>query len=940
MHKSFKEFLIYKIGVNNDYRMLDTIMEMAETKSIERVPVNIDKEDIEFLSQFPHNLWPKAQQQRMHMLFIELKRLHEVKIETGLPELEKAILDYLVDRSDENKNKLKNLDSQLRLNNQEIEIIDNANSVENINNNTKETNIGIAEREAELHLNKIFKHINDPKSVTFTFKDIVYNLETGKKPANKTSKTITINANPFLNRLYHKLQHNAGENHIEGSGLEGEVAKYGYYLFHPIEGDGKNSHVTAGFKFPTDENISERIRSFLVLNGHRMFGELPEGAKWMKTAYKDTETRANAIRKYLPKAEEILKRDKDRWSKLNTTSKRISAIENKAIEMLVGDIESGKIQLHGPPNPIFPEGIPVKIITRKIRKSNKRAYVRKDIDNPPLYLPFKKEKGNWVPIVNPAHFYRELNAQDYETYTEEMPDGRKVEKTRLRVPEEDIRGWDKKWVKSNVERPYGKKIQFDGAFDYNHNTTTRENYVSGTRDYEEKFNRVFGPQRKIQHYFMNGILQTGESEGGMYEDIFLGIMQCIRSDSCGKKTKHEQNLMLQSINLLYQGVYLEMISSLRTKTFNLTKGSQRRLFSKNKTSLFAQKSWGGGGGTARTRSLTQSARTEKLTKGEKQYRRFETSGLAFPYNITTLNKFMADMNNLRNQASQADQQSQQVLQIAKSAQEATENLRNLIEKGIDDKIEIGLRLTSMLAAFNAHYGNTDIDSQQWAEDTVKSWVEQGKNAEAMVAAFFNLDDVKAAQREIPDAKPIRAGDKALSEMPNLEMQKAQEIALAELNSDLASVGNDINNLRIRGKFFTQTNDELSPYVSGSLDRIIKSQHQWLSTADGADDLRKVLVAAQTQINKKLTPTTAAQTPDEKPPKLAMSPNDNYRILLRGSHTPENMMRVAHVDDFHDYASLGMLKHVKTEIERNQDSYSPEDYHSAIDKLNKTIKDRS
>ena len=73
--------------------------------------------------------------------------------------------------------------------------------------------------------------IANPKKVTFTFRNYVCTPTPNGKPScegGKNSKTdLEIEANPYLRRLYHKLERTLGEEHIEGSGLEGTQGMYG-----------------------------------------------------------------------------------------------------------------------------------------------------------------------------------------------------------------------------------------------------------------------------------------------------------------------------------------------------------------------------------------------------------------------------------------------------------------------------------------------------------------------------------------------------------------------------------------------------------------------------------------------------------------------------------------------------------------------------------------
>jgi hypothetical protein len=103
MSKSFREYFIRKIKKENLSRFFGfRIDEMAKEQQRVRKSVQFDKDDIEFLYQFPHNLWSQAMNKRYDLLFDEIEKLHKIKDVRQFRDLIKAIENYLKDRTREN----------------------------------------------------------------------------------------------------------------------------------------------------------------------------------------------------------------------------------------------------------------------------------------------------------------------------------------------------------------------------------------------------------------------------------------------------------------------------------------------------------------------------------------------------------------------------------------------------------------------------------------------------------------------------------------------------------------------------------------------------------------------------------------------------------------------------------------------------------------------
>lgn len=90
--KTFRDFFneSYVTERVNEPRHFQTFYEMAMWKDIPKTPVNIDKEDIAFLHQFPHKYWAKALHMRYQMLFDAIEKRHKGQEESS-QKLEKAL---------------------------------------------------------------------------------------------------------------------------------------------------------------------------------------------------------------------------------------------------------------------------------------------------------------------------------------------------------------------------------------------------------------------------------------------------------------------------------------------------------------------------------------------------------------------------------------------------------------------------------------------------------------------------------------------------------------------------------------------------------------------------------------------------------------------------------------------------------------------------------
>ena len=192
MQTSFREFLFQAIEKDGAYKFLKPtvrkIDEMALYGDVSRMPINIDKDDIEFLKQFPHQYWPEAMHQRYQYLFKALKKQHETRKALGWDELEDAIIAAM---KSGDFSHLESLEEPLALDKEEIEKIKNnydPNSVATLADDEVEK---LADKIAWEHIKKSTDFVDDPESVEFSFKQKNLDPNTGQPVNTRTQSRYT-----------------------------------------------------------------------------------------------------------------------------------------------------------------------------------------------------------------------------------------------------------------------------------------------------------------------------------------------------------------------------------------------------------------------------------------------------------------------------------------------------------------------------------------------------------------------------------------------------------------------------------------------------------------------------------------------------------------------------------------------------------------------------
>lgn len=727
------------------------------------MPIKFDDDDLEFLRQFPHDFWVTAKKARYEMLFRAVQGLHEKRHgEYKQKELVQAIVTAM------ETGEWSHLDGVVPA--WEITHLKQSGS-KMMNRHQKEAH---AEKLAHEFIRKQTAHVDEPKeAVPFT----LTSSDTSAVPRKQTFM-----AKPFLNRLYHKLETTPGEEFHPESGLQGQ-GKYGFDMTDPIDGkkniktvfddDGderkvSGSHLTSGFKFPAEASISTNMGEFLSANSHRIFGELPKDVEWKEMKGKQDTWSAQYIRNELRKKIEAgLRRT---WKGKDSDLRKEA---NKQVNAELFDrVEKGEFR--GPPIPgVNPKGFPIGI--RMTSEGPKFV-------NPPLYLPVKKQMIQKVidgkvqsvpvdmPIVNPAHYLRELGSEDSDYEYEYDAEGNARKKYNpetgepiYKVPEDQLRGHDKSFVHV-PDDVYGKqKHKAPGGLDVNHDSEKVLHMTRGNPKWQETYDKIFDSQQKV-HMDQNGRI-TPDPRGNFYEDIANGMKDCLWGTACGGATAHERKIARNDLEGLHSYIYSKMIQSMDDPELLTPEG--RRKFAKGKLSNLMQKDQGKGGGSRRMRMLGggEDAHTVSFSDGGdanieddlmsrvksgggigkkkrgKGERAWDTSGLQTPYNISVMRDAILKM---QQDAAKADELTHTAKEL--SNHETGVHIIKMIRDGINSQIDFKLFLGNTLGTLYRNTGMSQEEAKETAERLVKGWIDEDglRTSEQLMSAFQNHPLVKQA----------------------------------------------------------------------------------------------------------------------------------------------------------------------------------------------------
>lgn len=926
MLKSFKDYLKFeyrKIPVLIDFDRFD---EMAVERQVVRKPVNIDEDDIQFLNQFDYSKWGDALHQRYNLLFDKIEELHKVKHARDFKILIDGIKNFLKDRSKENVEFLKQIQEPFNMSENEIEEIANMQPLHHIKELNDHEIEALAEKYAQEHFDNKSEDnvglINDPEYHDFVFSGKTYMPREGasaKVIGGPRSKEVKVRAKPYILRLYHKLERTEGLDHLTGSGLEGLKAKYGYEMRNPVRGMGEDPHVTRGMTFPTLKQSREVAKRYMELNAHRIFGDYGPDVKWMDSGFEDSFTREEALRKY----KKIVKQRKGcptTGSTLNLgTSTDIDAdlIEKEAVKCLIADMKAGT-KFNGPPYPPeHPEGLPLTIGTRTVKGEK-----REDVFGPALYLPFKRnERGEWKPVVKPAHFYRRLDDSE-------------------KVSPELATGHNKKYVKIDVTDPTGMEVSKDAALNINQNTTKRLRLIKGSPEYREAFRKIMETQPKVTYRISGGQASSVNApDGKMYDSVLKGVLKCVYNPNCGGKTSHDIAIMIRNIPEIYDFAFQYVVDQFgsdkfynkKTKEFNPTQFLHKAVedLAKTATNLVSQKQHSVGGGTRRRRAKSEGVRKQREKEPLFQTRIQHTGDyLHFPYDPANFSNYLNDLHNLEAQAKEYDSYKNQIKAKRSDTIISKSELGTLISDSLAKNSALVEDVLQILVAAIRSVNRLDQQqAQQNAESQVKEWEKDMLSPAEMIDRLKDLPVIKKMMEE--SGSDIKT--RGLANMPNLIVQREINDAKEELEHDLKS--HTIESPFIKGKYAPAFPP---PYASQEQENqygtYVKNMAQELqsdpSLSGDTEGFNYVLQKVQNYLNQRL-----GIGESESPPKeLTVTPNVKWVNLMQQEQTPQNLFDIVFDPNFEKFGMENMILKVKGRIEKIKNKFTQSDYQKMMKKL--------
>jgi len=248
---NFKEFFEQRI-----------LVEMAIKGDNPRDLIRIDKDDIEFLNQFPVEHWVSAIYQRYHDdLYTALKARQYTRnsqIESIAKELEPLLKNGGWDSFSSNNFTQEDI-KKLKVKYGKSWRLEHAG---------EDFDIAVDNAAKDIAYYATEKTIPDAPEP----EERVYNLGTKKDPKR-------IPAKPFINRLVHKLEKTVGEEHSRGVGLDRDehpVGMYGFDMANPEKGTGVVPNHTDGMQMVTKTMARTAIKILLQHNYQNYYGELPQ----------------------------------------------------------------------------------------------------------------------------------------------------------------------------------------------------------------------------------------------------------------------------------------------------------------------------------------------------------------------------------------------------------------------------------------------------------------------------------------------------------------------------------------------------------------------------------------------------------------------------------------------------------------------------------------
>ena len=590
-----------------EYLEKKNLLEMALHGAVERGAVKIDKDDLEFLYQFPfeyegQKLWASALLQRYNRdLYKALSERERSRRQTS-KEMKTQI--YRALKSGRYNKYLVNDKPGLFTRDMVHEIKRDYGKEwrEKHRGRINDASNNVANNLAFYMVERVKRDVteNDNQVRTYTFKF--------------GTKVINVDAKPFINRLAHKLERTAGETHSAVGLDDGEHphGRYGFDLTKPHPGQGKLPRGTAGMQMPLKKTIARAIHKLIADNFHRIYGDLPESGetknipgdkevkieKWKNTKFVDTRLTDEFVDAYKSKFSSMIPFDHFKGS--------MPAFDVSLEDGTKLTKEDGSSEVHvNEPNG---KKYNIKIYDKRnygifITKRAKAEFERKRKDDDRL----KMVKGPPIP-GHPEHSAGttldkkqdmhlpvfkttvKVNGKDVEV---EMPYLNPARYYRNAKPDDRIErrvGYKKDKVPLDHDE-YDKAIpghQSGASIHPNQNKPKERSLKFGTNGYDEAIARIFGRMKKYP--------DSDPKYPGLYKDIVEGISQ-VRIDSRGV-TAWEHTIAMSNVKDIHDIVVAKMERNLLEDALSTKSG--RKLYARNETTNLLQQSMHGGG-TRRTR---------------------------------------------------------------------------------------------------------------------------------------------------------------------------------------------------------------------------------------------------------------------------------------------------------------------------------------------------
>jgi hypothetical protein len=321
--------------------------EMAIMGDVIRQPIRLDKDDIEFLYQFPPELWVQAIKKRYHDDLAEAldargkarlsdkNKIKELAIKSirsrNFKQLNDDYPQYFDEKTVDKLRKEYNKIEKKHYQDQGSEEYEKA--LENAGNAIAYYAVEKIHPHAELK--------NAPK---------IYDFKFGQKK-------VTITAKSFINRLIHKLEKTKGEAHDKVVGLhpdEHSHGQYGYDLQKTFSGHGLLPGATEGMQLITKDMAEEAIKELLKDNYQHYYGKLPDVGEEVKLpdgSTRNIEKEAHVVKKLGSKThrEDNTIEGEDKRIKLPTFKQKIT-MNGETIEIDMPFIMSTKYTKYVGPN--------------------------------------------------------------------------------------------------------------------------------------------------------------------------------------------------------------------------------------------------------------------------------------------------------------------------------------------------------------------------------------------------------------------------------------------------------------------------------------------------------------------------------------------------------------------------------------------------------------